>query len=293
MIKQAKHIAGIDIGSNAVRLAIDSHFPHQQASNFSRQAYLRIPLRLHDFSRGENFISAKSQARLILSLQAFRDILQAFEVAAYLGVATSAMRDAANKQPVLDEIKAKTGLNIKVLTGDQEAALTTEGLLARLPGLNLPVVHFDIGGGSSEISFIDQQAVVRSASFDIGTVRLLENPHLDFSQADEFIAQCLSASFEECIFSGGAVDMVYDICSQQHKLLQLSAVKLLSRKIENKSAAEIALNYQLNADRSTLVKPALAIIYHFMKLLKVESVRVPKIGLLDALILRAYRQFLV
>jgi exopolyphosphatase/guanosine-5'-triphosphate,3'-diphosphate pyrophosphatase len=95
-------------------------------------------------------------------------------VQARTAVATSAVRDAENRQEFVERVKADTGLRIEILTGEEEAHRTMLGIRSGLPADIADVLALDIGGGSTEFIRANhgQRPIVRS--IDLGVVRLSE-----------------------------------------------------------------------------------------------------------------------
>jgi len=110
--------------------------------------------------------------RALEALGAFAQVITDFRVSTTIAVATSALRDAPNKQIFLKEVYQKYGLRIRIISGEEEARFG-----ATAANLLLPVSHavtIDIGGGSSDISLIRGGKVIDSFSLNLGTVRLKE-----------------------------------------------------------------------------------------------------------------------
>ena len=103
----------------------------------------------------------------------FLSIANSFNVRKILCVATSALRDAPNKQEFLQRVKHKLGLNIKVISGEKEAYFGAIACANLLPKQHA-AISIDIGGGSTEFAFINEDSVSETLSLKLGTVRLKE-----------------------------------------------------------------------------------------------------------------------
>lgn len=109
----------------------------------------------------------------------FRHVMDRHHVAVYRAVATSAAREARNRHTLLERIRRKSGLELEVISGAEEARLVRAAVLAALgPGLS-PRLIFDLGGGSLELNFLRDGRVERSLAFPLGAVRLMETYGLD------------------------------------------------------------------------------------------------------------------
>jgi len=167
----AKRVAIIDIGSNSIRMVVYEktsryafHLLHEEKSKvrISENAYM------HD---GE--LQAIPMQRTFDAISDFLQISESFKVRKILCVATSALRDAPNKQEFILKVRQKLKLNIKVISGEKEAyfgALSCANLLPRQKS----ALSIDIGGGSTEFAFIDGDNVSNTISLKLGTVRLKE-----------------------------------------------------------------------------------------------------------------------
>jgi exopolyphosphatase/guanosine-5'-triphosphate,3'-diphosphate pyrophosphatase len=118
-------------------------------------------------------LSERAMARSFEVLSEYRTMMDTAQVERGLLVATSAVRDATNGDAFLDEARRRTGVDVRILTGDQEAAYSYAGATA---GLELDVrttVVVDVGGGSTELAAtIDGRLV--SFSMQLGCVRVTE-----------------------------------------------------------------------------------------------------------------------
>lgn len=180
-------VAAIDCGTNSVRLLIadvdDAGVLHEQ---------LRI-MRIVRLGEGIDRTGEFSQAaltRLFVALDEFGALLGEAGVDRVRFVATSASRDARNRNEFLAGVRARIGVDPEVIPGTEEAALSFVGAVRGLPtGLvRLPALVVDIGGGSTEFVLGDAEPA-HSVSVDVGCVRMTER-HLasDPPTSDEIAA---------------------------------------------------------------------------------------------------------
>lgn len=167
----AKRVSVIDIGSNSVRMVIYEktsrfafHLLHEEKSKvrISENAY-----------KHEGVLQEIPMQRTFDALENFLKISESFKARKVLCVATSALRDAPNQKEFLQRVREKLKLNIKVISGEKEAyygAIACANLLPK----QYNAMSIDIGGGSTEIAFIDANNVSFTLSLDLGTVRLKE-----------------------------------------------------------------------------------------------------------------------
>ncbi len=166
----AKITAIIDIGSNSARMAV-----FKKTSHFGFVLLKEIKSRVR-ISEGayENNGNLQEFAinRAINALKEFLLIAKNLKARKILAVATSAVRDAPNKNIFLSKVRKEVGLNIKVIDGKKEAlfgAISASNLLFSKDGITI-----DIGGGSTEFALIQNRKIIDTISLKLGTVRLKE-----------------------------------------------------------------------------------------------------------------------
>jgi exopolyphosphatase/guanosine-5'-triphosphate,3'-diphosphate pyrophosphatase len=119
-------------------------------------------------------LKAEAIDRVIRCVNDWRKIVEDYAVQRCSAVATSAVRDAANRQEFLDKVKSHTGLDVEILTGEEEARRTMLGIRSGLPQGITDVLALDIGGGSTEFIAAQQGQLPVVRSIDLGVVRLSE-----------------------------------------------------------------------------------------------------------------------
>jgi len=119
-------------------------------------------------------LSSAAMARTIACLQEWQNVINGYHVETTAVVATSAVRDAANREEFLERVKREAGFDVEVITGEEEARRTLLGIRSGLPTGVTDILALDIGGGSTEfiLDRSGQKPIVRS--IDIGVVRLCE-----------------------------------------------------------------------------------------------------------------------
>ncbi len=169
--QRTHRLAGIDIGTLTCRLLIADLPPgHPLQEIWSERRILRLGEGVDQTKR----LSPAAMDRVIQCLQEWRNLVDDHDVETSAVVATSAVRDAANRNEFLDRVKRETGFEVEVISGDEEARRTLLGIRSSLPVGVTDILALDIGGGSTEFIFdrLGQKLVARS--IDIGVVRLSE-----------------------------------------------------------------------------------------------------------------------
>ena len=178
-----KRLAGIDIGTLTCRLLIADLPVNGPLKELCSE---RRILRLGEGVDQSKRLNSAAMDRVIQCLKEWRAVIDDSRVDACTAVATSAVRDAANRQEFLDRVKCEAGFEVEVITGEEEAHRTMLGVRSGLPTGVTDVLALDIGGGSTEFIFDRPGQSPRVRSIDIGVVRLSERLlHHDPPTCDE------------------------------------------------------------------------------------------------------------
>ena len=226
--------AAIDIGSNAVRLLI-KHINENSEKKFSKVLLLRVPLRLgfDVFSKGR--ISEKKEKNMIRLMKSYRHLMKIYDVADYRACATSAMRDAVNGKDIIKMIEKKTGIKIEIITGQEEARMVYNNHIECMEDRHGNYMYVDVGGGSTEVNLLVKGELVCSKSYNIGTVRML-NDAVDFGEWKRLEAdmKTLSENYlgTNIIGSGGNINKLYRLAEKIDKKRQRISVTVLKSLYE-------------------------------------------------------------
>ena len=288
-------LAAIDIGSNAARLLI-SEVRENENSNpvFTKLNFIRVPLRLgfDVFEKGE--ISDRRTLMLIRTIKAFNFLIQAYEVKHIKACATSAMRDAHNTDDIIQKVKLETGIEIDILSGDEEAAVVYENHIAENLDKEHAYLYIDVGGGSTELSFFADAKLKYKESINIGTIRLLKNmvDEQQWSAMREKVKSNIKSKLPVvAIGSGGNINKVFSLSKKKDgKPLSLDLLKDYYKEFSNFSVEERIRLYGMKDDRADVIVPALQLYVNIMRWADIEVIYVPKIGLADGLIQNLYEE---
>lgn len=282
-------LAAIDIGSNACRLLIDDVIADAKGKiDFVKIALVRVPLRLGFDVFDNGRISDIKAERLLKTIQSYKLLLDVYEVKHLKACATSAMRDAANANGILKNIKDITGIDIQVISGQEEASYIYENHIADNMNTNESYLYIDVGGGSTELTFFSDGKLVAKESFNIGTIRLLKNMVQDaeWNNMKDFIKTKTSGYHHiTAIGSGGNINKVFSLSKRKEgKPLSLSMLKDYYNEFSKLTVAQRMNMYRLREDRADVIVPALLIYMNVMRWADADDIFVPKIGLADGLI---------
>ena len=165
----ADKVGVIDLGSNTARLVIYAYEPR---ATYKLTDQVRERVRLAEGLNESARLQPAPIERAIETLNLFRSLCEASQVPHIIALATSAVRDATNQAEFLSQVKRRTRLDLRVLSGPEEAYY---GYLGVINTLNMQDgLVFDLGGGSIEITQVQDRRQTRTASLPLGVVRVAE-----------------------------------------------------------------------------------------------------------------------
>ncbi len=288
-------LAAIDIGSNAARLLItDVISGPQNIPEFIKAVLVRVPLRLgfDVFDKGE--ISPAKVEKIIKTIKSYKLLLDVYEVKHLKACATSAMRDASNASDIIKKVKAETGIQIQIISGQEEASFIYENHVAENMTSDESYLYIDVGGGSTELTFFSDGKLIAKESFNIGTIRLLKNQvnEATWDEMREFITKKTKGYHHvTAIGSGGNINKIFTISKRKEgKPLTLDLLRDYYKEFSNLSLSQRISLYKLREDRADVIVPALLIYINVMRWADAQEIFVPKIGLADGLIHTLYEE---
>lgn len=282
----------IDIGSNAARLLVGEVQKEGEHSFVKKISYTRVPLRLGEevFENGK--ISKKKAENFVNTIKAFKLISEIFDVKDLRAVATSAMREAVNGEKIISKIKSETGIDVEIISGDEEAELIFGTFFLLDFDKQKPFIVIDVGGGSTEVSVFESGNRVASKSFQVGTLRILkgkENPGI-WSDIHDWICLHVDLKSPHQIFgTGGNINKVHKLLGAGHmEALAVKDIRTLRNELNALTVDQRVDEFQLKPDRADVIVPAMDIYLYVLDELKCSELFVPKIGLSDGMIYRMY-----
>ncbi len=280
--------AAIDIGSNAVRLLIADIIEHDDKTSFKKNTMIRVPLRLGDDAFVDKAISRRKADELIKTMLAFKNLMDVFKVEDYMACATSAMREAVNGKDIVKRIKSEAGIDLEIVEGQREANIIYSSHINEQLDSKKNYLYIDVGGGSTELSvFSDGQPEV-SRSFNIGTIRILDNQDKKESWEDmrEWIkVNCKKYKSLSGIGTGGNINKLFRMSEEKEgNALTLAKLKSLYSTLSSYSLKERVNVLGLNYDRADVIIPACEIYLTVLKWAGIKHVYVPRVGMVDGII---------
>lgn len=290
-------LAGIDIGSNAVRLLVANVITEQDGEHlnpsFKKSALVRVPIRLgaDTFITGE--ISEINKLRMLKTMKAFKLLMEVHGVEKYYACATSAMRDASNSAAIISEIFEKTSVDIHIIDGKKEAAIIFSTDLSHIIKAHNSYLYVDVGGGSTEITLFSKGKITASKSFKIGTVRLL-NSKTKFENVWKNMEVWIKENTKGlnnlfAIGSGGNINKIFKLSGKSMgTALTITYINSQLDFLSNMTYEERISKLDLNPDRADVIIPATKIYLNAMKWSGANKIYVPKVGLADGIVKNLY-----
>lgn len=280
--------AAIDIGSNAVRLLIADVMETAEPITFKKNTLIRVPLRLGDDAFIDKKISPKKVENLVKTMSAFKNLMEIYGVTEYLACATSAMREAENGQDIVQHVKENAGINLEIVAGQREANIIYASHFEEKLERKKNYLYIDVGGGSTELSFFSDGILVASQSFNIGTIRILDNQ--DKAETWKEMEQFLSAKTKAYkditgIGTGGNINKLFKLSEEKEgKAMSFNKLKSLHHHLSSYSLKDRIQVLGLNNDRADVIIPAALIFITVMKWAGIKNILVPKVGMVDGII---------
>ncbi len=286
---------GIDIGSNAVRLLFANVHDTKGGPVAEKATLVRIPVRLgvDVFTHGE--ISEQKIEYLVKTLKAFSLLIDVYQPVGYQAAATAAMREASNRDYVLDLVSKESGLKIDLIDGMEEASI-----ISTFSNINVnrefdKTMYVDVGGGSTEISITEGRNFIASGSFRIGTLRFLAEAieEEEWSNMHKWLNH-FKADFGRMniIGSGGNINKLTKLYGHAYNnTINADQLNYAYKQLNTMQLQTRIDKLGLRPDRADVIVPAAKIFIRLLKWTDINIVSAPKIGLADGLVLLQYKKY--
>jgi exopolyphosphatase/guanosine-5'-triphosphate,3'-diphosphate pyrophosphatase len=303
-------LASIDIGTNTILLLI-ADVAEDGAITVVRDE--QVIARLGKGVDANRRITAETFTRVLGFLQKFKITADTIGASSVVATGTSALRDASNGAEFVRYVKERIGLQIEILSGQEEAELTYRGAVSeflRGSGSRRSYAVLDIGGGSTELTIGEEAAVLRKASLNVGAVRLTERllkssppsaPAL--SQAVSEVRSWISTlpkllptthliGVAGTVTTLAAIDLnlpVYDAKRVSGHFLRLETIEQIEERIRIKSVGEMIRTYpQIQLGRADIILAGIIVLIEALKRFGVRGITASDRGLRFGLLMREY-----
>jgi len=271
-----------------MRVLISNVVETKEEVHFQKNALVRAPIRLGEdsFTLGE--ISKKNLKRMIRAMKAFKLLMKVHGVSQYQAYATSALREANNSREVVEQVKKKAGIKIEIIDGRKEAEIISNSKISDFLNTQKTFLFVDVGGGSTEFTFINEGKRVCSKSFKIGTVRLINN--LVDDRIWEAIRNWITKNTQPyhkitLMGSGGNINKLFKLSNiKEGKPLSVIKLNQIFLELESLSYEDRIVKFELNPDRADVIIPAARIYLKALEWSGGQRIYVPKFGLSDGMI---------
>ena len=279
-----------------MRLLIGEVIERDDHPIIKKQTLVRVPIRLGEDVFDHGAIGPAKRDYLIKSLKAFRLLTEVYGLSYMRCCATSAMREATNSEEILARVEMESGVHIEVINGKIEADLIYNTFWTQDLLKDRNYLYIDVGGGSTELTWLEKGKRVKSASFKVGTVRTLAGKVDPRSWSD--IESFLNDLREEhgvlmAIGTGGNINRIFKEAQKPFgEPLSLMEIRAQRDRIASYSFEDRVKILRLRPDRADVVVPAAEIFLRIMEYANIEEIFVPKVGLADGIIYDLYmRQY--
>lgn len=280
--------AAIDIGSNAVRLLIADIIETDQSISFKKNTLVRVPLRLGDDAFLDHEISEKKTIDLVKTMHAFKNLMDVYKVTDYMACATSAMREAKNGTEIVEKISELANISLEIVHGQKEAQIIYASHAENALDRKKNYLYIDVGGGSTEVSIFSAGKIIASHSFNIGTIRILDNQDNEetWTEMKNFV-KTNTARYKMLtgIGTGGNINKLFKLSEQKEGTpMSLDQLKSIYSYLNAYSLKDRINVLGLNPDRADVIIPACEIFITVLKCANIKHIHVPKVGLVDGII---------
>ncbi|PYT79414.1 MAG: hypothetical protein DMG40_16260 [Acidobacteria bacterium] len=294
------HIAAIDAGTNAVRLSIARAHSALDIEPLQNERY---PLRLGESVFVRPRFTEDVFKKAAKAFRYFREVMDDFGVARYRAVATSATREAENRDAFVRSVKRKSGILLEVISAAEESRLGREAVLTAVGPEAVPRCIVDLGGGSLEISILRDHAVEQSAQLPVGCVRLMTTLNLpgvirpaEREQVRKYLRALLESKLSPrpnlgegiAVALGGNAEALADIAPGErvHGLptIELSLLRERLPDILSRDVRERMKIYGVRRDRADVIGIAAIIFVTLGRYLNLRLFAVPGVGVREGLL---------
>ncbi|HVK61410.1 MAG TPA: hypothetical protein VM432_07665 [Bdellovibrionales bacterium] len=294
-------LAAIDIGSNAIRLVLGTMDDYGDIRIIKK---IREAVRLGKDVFADGEISPKTREKAVHAFAKFRDILKEHDVKHSKAIATSALREARDRDSFVQEVRKATGIKIEVIDGVEEGRLIFSAVAHRMNLNDKVALLIDIGGGSVELTIADHGICKSTQTFKLGTVRLLQQLEKR-GLKEKDIRQVVDENFQpvrdflKTATKGLHVDVVVGtggnfecLGKLRVALLQKNSIFSMTRDelgalvqhLESMSVKERIQFLRLRPDRADVVVPAAQVTRAVMEAASVDLLSIPYVGLRDGIL---------
>ncbi len=298
-----KLIAAIDIGSRAVRMKIGEI---NKSGDFRELESFSKPLPLGHNTFLSKKVDFKTVDMLCDVLHNFKQVIDGYGIENYSVMATSAIREAANKNYIIDQIKLRTGFEVEVIDNSEEQFITSKAIRLNLEDFTLladeGVLIVVIGGGSIQITSYKNGKLTSSNNLKLGALRIREllEPiqHKSLMYKDVFkeyielhlckLDEIKENKYKHLVVVGGELDIILEMIGKEDKRISKKDIAKLYEKVRDISVDELIRKYKIPSSNAGLLFPSLVLLKKFVDVVEGDEIIAPKVSMVDGIVRRIY-----
>ncbi len=293
-----KQVAVVDLGTNAMRLAVGQG----TASHYELLKYVRYPNRLSEGMFADGMLKQPAIERTLNGLLEINSTIRAYSIDRLRLISTSVLRTAENSDYFLNLVKKKTGFDIEIISGSEEARLIHIGAVNGIAIDGKKAFVIDIGGGSTELSVGDANNIELAVSIENGAVRLKERFMRHDPPSEEelkAIHKAIDDDFNEILKRvhglrpqiqvgvPGNVGTIYNTIKPSNGL-RMGDLTAFYNKLCMLKVDEIKNMTGLEGDKADILLPGLMILMKIMDAAGMNNCYVSQKGLLHGVIINLF-----
>ncbi|CRK83237.1 Ppx/GppA family phosphatase [Neobacillus massiliamazoniensis] len=302
-----RKLAIIDIGSNTIRLVI---YWKNKFGKYKEEENIKSVARLRHYLVDNGNLHDQGISILVNCLKGFKEIIEFHKVEVVKCVATATIRQALNKEDVLDIVKEQTGFKIDILSEKEEAYYGYFAVIQTTPITE--GVTIDMGGGSTEITYFQNRELKYSHSFPFGVVSLKEQfikgDTISFEEKESLI-KYIQESLQQLpwlknlqvpiIAIGGSARTVaqidqnlkkYPLAGIHQYTMSTRDLKEILDMVERLNPLQIEKLEGVSKDRADIILPALEVFFTISEYVRTEKFMFSKKGLREGIYLKEYEK---
>ncbi len=304
--KNGRVVAFIDIGTNSIRLLVVRLNPNHSYTILTRQ---KQQVRLGEGEFEDEEILPEAAERAVVVCKTLTDLARTFNCEEFVAVATSAIREAGNQHEILHRLRQEAQLDIRVISGQEEARLIYLGVSSGMHLDGKSAFFIDIGGGSTEIAVGNDRDYQVLESFKLGAIRL-SNLYVPLSDTGpisperykkiqqhvknsiiQSVKKIRKLSLDCAVASSGTAMNLAEIAQKALHPNNGSALTLSYRDLKKTIDIICSLPLEqrkripgMNPERADIIVPGAAILDTFMHELSIDTVTITGRGLQEGLL---------
>jgi len=298
-------LAAIDVGSNAIRLLIANVESVEGERKMTILESIREPVRLGQDVFKSGTIAEETIDRALEAFGRFKALIDQHGVKWTKAVATSATREAQNRDLFIDRVQQHSGIEIAVIGPEEEARLIHLAVSAKINLKNKVALLVDIGGGSAEITIAADDTILSTESFRMGAVRLLqvlEEKRHGERKFNQLLREYVDAAqkrirkeignkkIEICVGTGGNIETLGSLRQElfqkeEDSVINADELDGIVKKLQSLTYEERIQQLHLRPDRADVIVPAAIVVQKILRQADVDELIIPSVGLKDGLLI--------